>query len=53
MKYEQYTKAGPQIGSGPVEGSCKNVIATRMKKPGARWSKDGANGMLARRCTLL
>ena len=24
-----------------------------MKKTGARWSKDGANGMLATRCNLM
>ena len=52
MKYDRYTAHGLQTVSGAVEGACKHVVATRVKKTGARWSKMGADAVLAARCLI-
>ena len=52
MHYDQYRNDGLQIGSGVVEGGCKQVRA-RLKQTGARWLKNGANAMLALRTVVL
>ena len=52
MKYDRYTAHGLQTGSGAVEGACKHVDATRMKKTGVRRSKMGADAVLAARCLI-
>ena len=44
---------GLQIGSGVVEGGCKNVVGGRLKQSGMRWTKDGADAILALRCCVL
>ena len=41
------------IGSGIVESVCKLVMQERMKQAGMRWSRDGAQAMLALRSVLL
>ena len=46
MRYNQYRDLGMQIGSGVVESGCKRY-GLRLKRPGTRWSKTGANAMLA------
>jgi hypothetical protein len=47
MRYDQYRRWRLPIGTGAVEGSCKFVVQSRFKKPGARWSDPGLRQMLA------
>jgi hypothetical protein len=42
---------GRSIGSGLVEGSCKQVIGRRLKQTGARWRVRRANRMATLCCT--
>ena len=53
MAYQDYHQAGYPIGSGSVESACKVVVQERMKQAGMRWSRDGAQAMLALRSVLL
>ena len=53
LKYDQFRQAGYPIGSDTVESACKVVMQSRMKQAGMRWSRDGAQAMLALRSTLL
>lgn len=46
MHYDEYTRDGLFIGSGPVESGCKTVIGARLKQSGMLWSPRGAKGML-------
>jgi hypothetical protein len=43
---------GQSIGSGLVEGACKQVIGRRRKQTGARWRVRRANRMATLCCTL-
>ena len=43
---------GQSIGSGLVEGSCKQVIGRRLKPTGARWRVRRANRMATLCCTV-
>ncbi len=47
MKYAHYRRKKLPIGTGVAEGTCKNLVQSRFKKPGARWSKEGLSKMLA------
>lgn len=53
MRYGTFRKAGYPIGSGSVESACKVLVQQRMKQAGMRWSRDGAQAMLALRSVLL
>lgn len=53
MDYAAYRQAGYPIGSGTLESGCKVVVQERMKQAGMRWSRDGAQAMLALRSILL
>ena len=53
MRYPDFLAQGLQIGSGVVEGGCKNVVGGRLKQSGMRWTKDGADAILALRCCVL
>jgi hypothetical protein len=53
MRYRLFRQAGYPIGSGTVESACKVVVQQRMKQAGMRWSRPGAQAMLALRSTLL
>jgi hypothetical protein len=52
LGYAQRLAAGQSIGSGLVEGACKQVIGRRMKQAGARWRVRRANRMATLCCTL-
>jgi len=50
MRYGTFRDSGFFIGSGVVEAGCKTVIGARCKHSGMRWSKPGAQNILALRC---
>lgn len=52
LGYAGRLAAGQSIGSGLVEGACKQVIGRRMKQTGARWRVRRANRMATLSCTL-
>lgn len=49
MNYPRYQRMGFHIGSGVAEGACKHVIQSRFKRAGMRWSRPGAEKLLALR----
>ena len=53
INYAAYRKAGFPISSVTVESAAKTLIQQRMKQAGMRWSRDGAQAMLALRARLL
>lgn len=53
MRYDEYRAKGYHIGSGVVESACKNVVQIRHKRPGMRWSADGAREVLNLRVYVL
>jgi len=53
MHYDEYLRLGYGIGSGAVESAHKQVIHTRFRQAGMRWSESGARRLLALRLLLL
>ena len=53
MAYPDFRAQGLPIGSGAVESAAKHVVQLRMKRPGARWSEQGAHRVLMVRTHLL
>jgi hypothetical protein len=53
MRYQEFRQAGYPIGSGTVESACKLVAQARLKQSGMRWSRRGAQAVLALRSCLL
>jgi hypothetical protein len=53
MNYCELRKRKLPIGSGVVEAACKNLIGTRMKKSGMRWTIDGGQTVLTLRSLIL
>ena len=49
MDYPRYRRMGWQVGSGPVEAACKQVVNQRLKGSGMRWGEDGADALCHRR----
>jgi hypothetical protein len=52
LGYAGRLAAGQSIGSGLVEGACKQVIGRRMKQTGARWRVRRANRMATLCCAF-
>lgn len=52
LSYADRLAAGQSIGSGQVEGACKNLIGRRLKQTGARWRVRRVNRM-AGLCSLM
>lgn len=52
MNYTQRLSSGRSIGSGLIEGACKNLIGRRLKQTGARWKVRRVNRM-AGLCTVM
>jgi len=52
MNYRERLAAGLSIGSGQVEGACKNLIGARLKQTGAKWRRDRVDRM-AKLCAVL
>ena len=53
MQYQEFHEQGYPIGSGTGESGCKQLVSMRMKGPGMRWSRPGAENMLALRAEYL
>jgi hypothetical protein len=51
LNYVLRLRQGQPIGSGLIEGACKQMIGRRMKQTGAQWDVDNANRM-ALLCSL-
>lgn len=49
MRYDIYLAKGYPIGSGVVEGACKNLVKDRMEQCGMRWTIRGAEAVLSMR----
>jgi hypothetical protein len=49
MKYDEYLAQGYPIGSGVIEGACRNLVKDRMEMTGMRWSIKGAEAVLQMR----
>ena len=45
MNYRERLAEGLSIGSGQVEGACKNLIGARLKQTGAKWRRDRVDRM--------
>lgn len=46
LNYADRLSSGQSIGSGQVEGACKNMIGRRLKQTGARWAVSRVNRMV-------
>ena len=53
MRYDEYLRLGLRIGTGSVEGACKNLIKDRMERSGMRWGAKMAEAMVRMRATYL
>lgn len=54
MRYPEYKKNGWQIGSGPVESACKQIVSQRLKlNAGMRWRVENADAIGRLRCIWL
>jgi hypothetical protein len=45
LHYAQRLSVGQSIGSGQIEGACKNLVGRRLKQTGARWRPRRVNRM--------
>lgn len=52
LDYAQRLASGQSIGSGQVEGACKNLIGRRLKANAARWRVRRVNRMAGLCCLL-
>ena len=52
MNYPRFRAMGLCVATGVVEGGCKHIIATRLKRGGMRWTVAGANAIIALRCAV-
>ena len=53
MDYPAFRAAGLCIGSGVVEGACRNLVCGRLKRGGMRWTVAGADAILALRSYIV
>lgn len=53
MNYPFYKRKGYDIGSGIIEGGCKSIIASRLKRSGMRWDPKNVNNMITLRTALI
>ncbi len=52
INYADRLTKGQSIGSGQIEGACKNMIGRRLKQTGARWKVRRVNRMAGVCCTM-
>ena len=53
MRYPKFHQQGFCTSTGVVEAGCKVVIGTRLKRSGMHWTVEGANAIIALRCSRL
>lgn len=53
MDYAHFREQSYFIGSGPVESACKQIVSSRLKRAGARWTKSGASAVAKARAAWL
>jgi hypothetical protein len=53
IRYQEPWESGLAVGSGAVEGACKQVIQSRFKRAGMRWKRPGFLNVLALRIARL
>ena len=53
MRYPEFRAQGLCVATGVVEGARKNLVGGRLKRGGMHWSVNGANAILALRCSIL
>ena len=52
MDYPRFRAMGLCVATGVVEGGCKHIVGTRLKRGGMRWTVAGANAIIALRCAV-
>jgi hypothetical protein len=53
MRYPEFHAQGFCTSTGVVEAGCKLAIGTRLKRAGMHWTVEGADAIIALRCTIL
>lgn len=53
MRYAEFRRRGLFVGSGVLEAGCRTVIGQRLKQSGMHWTVQGANSIIALRCSLM
>lgn len=53
MQYDVFLEQGYPIGTGVVEGACRNLVRDRMELVGMHWTQEGAEAILALRAIKL
>jgi hypothetical protein len=53
MRYSTFHAQGLCTSTGVLEAGCKVVIGTRLKRAGMHWTVNGANAIIALRCSKL
>jgi hypothetical protein len=53
LDYASFRQAGYMIGSGTVESGCKQIVTQRLKRSGARWTREGARKTAKARAAYL
>jgi len=53
LDYPRFRSLGLTTSSGIVESSCKHAVGARVKQSGMHWTVDGANAIIALRCSTL
>jgi hypothetical protein len=53
MRYAEFRKRCFFVGSGVLEAGCRTVIGQRVKQSGMHWTIQGANSILALRCSIM
>lgn len=53
MRYPEFRARGLCISTGVVEGACKTLVGSRLKRGGMHWSVNGADAILALRSCIV